>query len=168
MSSWSHLPNAAHIDRVIASVEEHPEAWSDAYIADWDSALGVALDLAWEFARSSLSARDSLVWDAAWESSRNAAWVAVWDAGCDAFRDAAWESSRYAAWVAFRDAFRDAAWKSAGSAILALIAYDDCAKYLSMSSDQLRVWAILSENSAATLLFPAVVALEKISELEMA
>ena len=147
MSAWSHLPNAAHIDRVIASVEEHPEAWSHAYTADWDSALGVALDLAWEFARSSLSARDSLVWDAAWESSRNAAWVAVWDAGCDVFRDAAW--------------------KSAGSAILALIAYDDCAKYLSMSSDQLRVWAILSENPAATLLFPAVVALEKIGELEM-
>ena len=144
MSAWSHLPNAAHIDRVIASVEEHPEAWSDAYTADWDSALGVALDLAWEFARSSLSARDSLVWDAAWESSRNA----VWDAGCDAFRDAAW--------------------KSAGSAILALIAYDDCAKYLSMSSDQLRVWTILSENPAATLLIPAVIALERIDELEMA
>jgi hypothetical protein len=37
-----------------------------------------------------------------------------------------------------------------------------------MSSDQLRVWTILSENPAATLLIPAVIALERIDELEMA
>jgi hypothetical protein len=52
--------------------------------------------------------------------------------------------------------------------MLALVAYDDCAQYLDMSSDQLKVWAILSENPAAVLLLPAVIAFEKIAELEMA
>jgi len=36
-----------------------------------------------------------------------------------------------------------------------------------MSSDQLKVWAILSENPAAVLLLPAVIAFEKIAELEL-
>ena len=27
MSAWSHLPNAAHIDRVLADVQARPEAW---------------------------------------------------------------------------------------------------------------------------------------------
>jgi len=36
-----------------------------------------------------------------------------------------------------------------------------------MTSDQLRVWAILSEKPAAILLLPAVTAFEKISELEL-
>jgi hypothetical protein len=35
-----------------------------------------------------------------------------------------------------------------------------------MPSDQLRIWAILSEDPAAILLIPAVVAFEQINELE--
>ncbi len=150
MSAWSHLPNAAHIDRVLASVEEHPEIWSAAYTAAWDSARDETLDVAWGSVRSALSARDAdrdASWDAAWESARNAVWGAVWNEVWDTARDAAWESAR--------------------SAILALVAYDDCEKYLSIPSDQLRVWTILSENSAAVLLLPAVIAFERIDELEM-
>jgi hypothetical protein len=51
-------------------------------------------------------------------------------------------------------------------ATAALIAYDDASKYLDMSVDQLRVWAILSEEPAAILLLPAVIAFERIRELE--
>jgi hypothetical protein len=37
-----------------------------------------------------------------------------------------------------------------------------------MPSDQLKAWAILSENPAAILLLPVVIAYERISEWELA
>jgi hypothetical protein len=52
-------------------------------------------------------------------------------------------------------------------ATAALIAFDDASKYLDMPSDKLRVWAILSEEPAAVLLLPAVIAFERINELEL-
>ena len=107
MSAWSHLPNAAHIDRVIESVNAYPEVWAAA-------------------------------WEAA--AARNAA------------RNAAWSAAR----------------NTAGDAVVALIAYDDAAKYLSMPSDQLKTWATLSDDPAAILLIPAVLAYEQISEVELA
>jgi len=60
-------------------------------------------------------------------------------------------------------AARSVAW----GAILALVAYDDCAQYLDMTSSELRVWAALSEHPAPILLIPALVAREKIKELEL-
>jgi hypothetical protein len=78
----------------------------------------------------------------------------IQNAARDAVRVMAWGVTRNAAWDAARDA------------VLALVAYDDAAKYLDMPMDQLRVWAILSEEPAAVLLLPAVVAYEKINELE--
>jgi hypothetical protein len=59
-------------------------------------------------------------------------------------------------------------WSAAAArgATAALIAYDDASKYLEMPSDHLRIWAILSEDPAAILLLPAVIAFERISELE--
>ena len=132
MTAWSELPNAAHIDRVIASVKAHPKIWD----AAWDAA-----------------------WHAAWYSARNAAWRAAGAAARDAARDAALD----AAWRAAGDA----AWDAARDAARALIAYDDCAHYLDMSSEQLKSWAILSESPAAVLLLPAVIAFEQINELEV-
>ena len=117
MNAWSHLPNAAHIDRVIQSIKSHPEVWS----ATWETARDMAYD---------------------------AAWVAAWEVA----RDAAWADADPAAW----------------GSILALITYDDAAKYLDMPSDQLKTWAILSEDPAAVLLLPLVIAFERISELETA
>jgi len=139
MNAWSHLPNAAHIDRVLESSKSHPEVW--------DAAWGAAYDATREAA-----------WGAAYDATRDAAYDAARDAAYDAARDAAWYAARDAAWYAARDAAR--------SAILALIAYDDAAKYLDMPSDQLKTWEILSEDPAAVLLLPAVIAYEKIDELE--
>ena len=127
MNAWSHLPNAGHIDRIIASVKAHPEAWAAAWAAAWDAARAAA---------------------------RAAAWAAARNAARDAARDAAW------------DAARDATYNAARDSILALIAYDDAAKYLEMSSDQVKIWAELSEEPAAVLLLPAVIAFEKIKETE--
>jgi hypothetical protein len=127
MNAWSHLPNAGHIDRIIASVKAHPEAWAAAWAAAWDAARAAARA-------------------AAWDAARNAARAAA--------RDAAWDAARAAAYNATSDS------------ILALIAYDDAAKYLEMSSDQVKIWAELSEEPAAVLLLPAVIAFEKIKETE--
>jgi hypothetical protein len=106
------------------------------------------------------------IWDAAMNAARDAAEVVDWYAAMNAD----WYAARIAALDADRDAAmnaaRDAAWGAAWGAITALIAYDDASKYLEMTSDQLRVWAILSEDPPAVLLLPAVVAFERINELE--
>ncbi len=51
MTSWSHLPNAEHIDRVIALSRKYPEIWADSYRisrdlkldhrAGWDPAYNI-------------------------------------------------------------------------------------------------------------------------------
>ena len=91
------------------------------------------------------------VWDAAWDAVIDAAWDAVIDAARDAIIDAAGNAAR--------DAARDA--------IMALIAWDDCAHYLAMSSAKLEIWAKLSEKPECLLLLPAVKAFEKIDEMEL-
>jgi hypothetical protein len=102
------------------------------------------------------------IWDAAWLVARNTAPSAVWDAIWLAARNTAPSAAWDAIWLAARNAARGAAW----GPIAALIVYDDSSKYLDMPVEQLRVWAILSEDPAAVLLIPAVVAFERIRELE--
>jgi len=76
-NAWDHLPNAAHIDRIVASVKLYPTLWDQA---------------------------------------------------------------------------REQAW----SPILVLIAYDDSAKYLELSVDQLQMMYLLNEHPACLLLQPVV------------
>jgi hypothetical protein len=109
MNAWEDLPNAKHIDWVLASLKQYPEIWDAAYSAAWGAAYEAAYDAA--------------------QSGR---------ASCDAAYDA----------------------------ILALVAYDDCAHLLDMPSDRLKIWAVLTEQPAAALLLPAVIAHEQIRELE--
>jgi hypothetical protein len=105
------------------------------------------------------------IWDATWDKAWDAATNAATNAARDTDHNEAWDAAlgarltaRGADWLAARDA----AW----NAIIALIAYDAASKYLDMPSDHLRVWAILSETPAAVLLLPAVIAFERISELD--
>jgi hypothetical protein len=151
MSEWSHLSNAVHIDRVLASLTEHPEIWGAAWSAARSAAYGAARDKAYGAARS-----------AAYGAARDEAYGAAWSAARDAVRGAAWNAAQDAAW----NAAQGVSYYAAQSAILALIAYDDCDQYLNMSSEELKVWAYLSEHPAAILLLPAVVAFEQIRELE--
>jgi len=147
MNMWSHLPNAVHIDRVIASVNQHPEIWSAAHDAARDAVRHAARHAVRHAARHE-----------AWCAAHNAAWSAAHNAAHNAARDVAW----CAAWSAVRHAARHAA----SSAILSLIAYDDCEQYLSMTSEELRLWSLLSNNPAAILLLPVVIAFERIKKLE--
>jgi hypothetical protein len=63
MSEWSHLPNAEHIDRILAHLEAHPEKWTVIRSATYEAVR----DAAWNAVR-----------DAAW----NAAWHAAWGVAC--------------------------------------------------------------------------------------
>jgi len=106
-------------------------------------------------------------WNEAYEAALlvqgyGAAYGMTWDVA----RSAAYYVAYYAARAAAERALGAPGYVARG-AIMALIVYDDCAKYLDMPSDQLRVWATLSEKPAAILMLPAVIAFEKISELEL-
>ncbi len=138
LSPWGHLTNAQHIDRVLASSKTHPEIWG----ADPPSVR-------------------TLVHYKAYDKAYNTV--------CDTFRIAAWnDAARTAALGMSYDAVRNAAYDATRGAALALVAYDDAAKCLTMPSEQLKTWAFLSEDPAAILLLPAVIAFERISELETA
>ena len=107
-TAWAHLPNAAHIDRVLASMKKNPEKWDAA-------------------------------WDAAGYEARAAAWDAAWDAAEGAARGKAWDAARKAAWGAARDA------------ILALVAWDDCAYMLELPDDVLKVLRAVGNEQAILL-----------------
>ena len=93
------------------------------------------------------------------EASRNAAWHAARDAAreaaCDAARNAAWHAARNAACEAACHAARNAAC----DAVVALVAYDDCAYLLGMPADQVKILASLG-MPAAVLLYPACLVFE--------
>jgi len=143
MSAWSHLPNAAHIDRVITSLKSHPDIWNAAYAVRVQGFGAV-------YTAARTAARTRWVISAAYDAAWDVAWNAIRDAASDAASDAAYNAAYNAAW----------------GAILALVVYD-AAKYLAMPGDSLKTWALLSEDPAAILLLPAVIAFEQISESEL-
>jgi hypothetical protein len=104
------------------------------------------------------------IWVEVWDAFRDMASNAIWGAATAAVRDADRAMVLDAVWIRISD--RGAAGDAAWGAIMALIAYDDSSKYLAMPSDQLQFHAILSEDPAAILLLPSVIAFEKINELE--
>jgi hypothetical protein len=140
---WAHLPNAAHIDRVLANSKENPAEWVAARGAAWGAAWSAAWGAAWDAARD--AARDA-AWSAAWDAARDAAWGAARGDDLDTARDAAWDAAR--------DATRGAAW----DAVAALLAWNDCAYLLDLPPEALR--AIIRMDSGAgkhqaVLLLPA-------------
>ena len=49
MAAWAHLPNAAHIDRILTHLREHPECWGAARDVAWGAAWGaIAALTAWD------------------------------------------------------------------------------------------------------------------------
>ena len=145
-TAWAHLPNATHIDRVLAHLKQHPDRWE----AAWGAAREAARDAAWEAARDAAwgAARD-----AAWGAARGAARGAAWDAA----RGAAWD----AAWGATGGATGGATWGAAKDAIEALVAWDDCAHLLDQTPDFLRGCINLVSDHKAVLLLPAAIAMKE-------
>ena len=133
MNAWAHLPNAHHIDWVIESIRRNLGTWSTSF-----------LDRTWFTAVRNDAV--NAAYDEEWNQDRNLAW----DAALDAAQDAIWE----AALVENIGTYWGSAWDSSTDAILALIAYDDCDQYLSMSYEMLLAYATLSERPQAVLLLP--------------
>ena len=117
-TKWAHLPNAAHIDRVIASAIAHPDHWNSRAwgTTEWSAA-----------------------WDAAWHDMNIQHRQAAWAAGQ--------KDARYPA--------RDA--------LLALVAYDDCAYMLDSDPGELAILAKFGDPRAI-LLLPACKAFHSIKE----
>ena len=106
-------------------------------------------------------------------------WREIWFAARSSIPDTTWNVAWSEAWLAMIGAGvtqivkhvcnNDHEMLSKGlarSSLLTLITYDDCGQYLDMSSEQLRMWAILTEQPAIWLLLPAVLIFERIKELE--
>ena len=77
-----------------------------------------------------------------------------------------WNQAYDQAWYEARDQVSDQArvqaWNQVYGVLLALIAYDDCDQYLSMTFDELKTWALVSEKPQAILLLPMKWVLTKI------
>jgi len=129
MTAWSHLPNAKHIDRIIADLKKNPGAW------------GATQDTAW------IVTQDT-AWNAAWTAARITAMaeerIATWGVAYDSVYDITTLNKRNSAW----------------GAILALIAYDDCAYLFDEKIEHVQMLALLG-NEQAILLYPACVAMQK-------
>jgi hypothetical protein len=78
-TAWAHLPNAQHIDWVLADLKARPAVWGATWAASRAATRNAARHAAWDAARN--AARN-----AAWNAARNAAWDAAWNAA----RNAAW------------------------------------------------------------------------------
>ena len=79
MKEWSHLPNAHHIDWVLASLKETPELWGVTWSAARGAARGASWDASWDAAVD--AARDaamSAARNATWNAARGAGWAAGW------------------------------------------------------------------------------------------
>lgn len=70
-TKWENLPNAKHIDAVLAHAERYPEKWAADYDAAWDEARYVAYSAARDAARTSAyDAAPRAVYNAAWGAAR--------------------------------------------------------------------------------------------------
>ena len=123
-TSWAHLPNAKHIDRILADSKKN--------INKWYTALESLRGAAWS------------EWDIAWDAARAVVRNDANDARVVAWNSVAAHDSRYII----------------RGAILALIAWDDCAYLLDEKPEDVLIFALLG-NRAAVLLYPACVALQK-------
>ena len=106
-TKWAHLPNAVHIDRVLASSKADPTHWNS-------------------------SAWGTTEWSAAWD--------AAWHDMNIQHRQAAWAAGQTDARYPSRDA------------ILALIAFDDCAYMLDSDPGELAILAAFGNPGAILLL----------------
>ena len=133
-TDWAHLPNAVHIDRVIASVKANPDQWDETWSKVQDAgrtaARQAARDVEWSKARG-----------AAQDAGRSKAWNTAYDTAYDAAYDTA------------HDAARNAARFFAQYAILALVAYDDCAYMLDSDPGELAILAAFGDPRAVLLLY---------------
>ena len=76
-TAWDHLPNAVHIDRVIASITADPDHW----VAAWQAVRDAGRDTARiEAQNMGIGAEYDAAWWAVWRATRDGVWEAARDA----------------------------------------------------------------------------------------
>ena len=135
-TEWAHLPNAAHIDRVIADMAQRPDAWDEAWKVQQPEVWEVWTD-AW-LAAIMAEQRRRHIQGYAERAAVDAAWKAVWNAAGEWVHDEAREAAR--------------------GAILALAAWDDAGPFLDTPVPALRLYAA-NGSPVAILILPAAAAL---------
>jgi len=118
-TAWNHLPNAEHIDRILADLFDNTVNWSKAcYLTTpWNADFSAARDEAYDVGRAAVG---------------------------DAVLNAAWDASFNEALGAIRYEVRELAY----SAIMALVAWPESADYLNLPVNQVRVLAELGDRRA--------------------
>jgi len=154
---WSHLPNAKHIDWVLASLKVHPKKWHAAWSAAYNTARTTARVASY---------------NTACNASYNTACNAAYDEACNAAYYTAWTTARKAAWNAACDEARKAASFSSASssvydAILALVAYDDCGYMIESEVGELKIIAAFGDTRAI-LLLPACIVFNELTKTSIA
>jgi len=138
MTTWSHLPNAVHIDRVLSDIKTNPTSWSTALSLTTVTYTDV---ISGGMFRSAIgSAREVL-----YASNDNKSTL-------DAIGDAAWAVTR-----------SPNVYTAAANTILALMAWPESGAYLALPVDQVRVMEVLGDQRAI-LMLPAVIAFDKSRE----
>ena len=139
MSTWSHLPNAAHIDAVLEDVRARSEEWKKAWEGTWDIVQSVKQiaerDLARAVAEDIIAGHAEL--------------------------DLVWPIALEAVWSAARDTTQHGVWLVAMEALRALIAWPESAALLDLTPDALRTIIDVADGDLkyqAVLLLPAVIA----------
>ena len=94
-TAWSHLPNAAHIDRILADVKADPAHLAAVLDAALDAAMSAALDAAMSAALDAArNAAMSAARNAATDVARSVAYEAAYEVTCDAVAALiAWDES---------------------------------------------------------------------------
>ena len=132
ITQWGHIPNAAHIDRVLASAKANPDQWAVAWTSVWK-----------EHDKGPVTQNTELV----------AAWSTVWDTAYTQGRHAVWSSASSATNEGvYWDPTRVSARNAAQSAILVLVAYDDCAYMLDSDPGELAILAAFGDPRASLVL----------------
>ena len=142
---WAHLPNAAHIDRVFASLNSNFKQWRRAAYTVQGYEWVEVRNSAWHSARQAVRVQ-----------SRDAVWMEV--------RKAVIAQRRLAADVGRMWAAADEAYDVARDTILALVAYDECAYMLDSDPGELAIVAKLGDPRAL-LLLPACKVVHSLKEL---
>ena len=73
-TEWAHLPNAVHIDRVLASAKANRNQWAEAWSKVQDVGRAAECEKARQVVR--VQSREAAWW-AAWDAAREAGWYAA-------------------------------------------------------------------------------------------
>jgi hypothetical protein len=158
MNPWSHLPNAAHIDRILADVSARPLAWDSASSAMYRGFFHITVDDLDRVRRQvSSSILDKI------ERPRLRIIDRSQDLVADAYelhREAHVSSDESGKYHKGELLCYSVAWSMAWHAVKILIARDHAGGFLNMSVEELQVLHVLGEDPLIVLLLPVVHVLE--------